>query len=135
MGALGEQTRALLGQQRAARAAENARGLGGEVPTAGEQLLRGPVGDRAAVRQKDRTLRASGCELGIVRGDDHRLALSGAPAQLERELGLGLAVHPARGLIQRQHRRRLALPGDDRQSQPLTLAPGEIAGVALAHLL
>ena len=67
--------------------------------------LAAAVGDHATVRQQDRALGTGRGELGIVRRDDHRLALLGAAAQLQRELGLGLAVHAARGLVQREHRR------------------------------
>ena len=54
-------------------------------------------------------------------------------AQLQRELGLGLAIHPARGLVQRQHGRRVSVARDDRQRETLTLAAGQIARVALGH--
>jgi len=43
-------------------------------------------------------------------------------AQLVRELRLGLAVHPARRLIEREHRRRLTVASDDRKGQALALA-------------
>ncbi len=108
--ALGEQLGALLGQQRAPGAAEDASGLGGEVPAAGEQLgARGRRRSRARRRAAPRARRRRG-ELGVVRGDDHRLAARGAAAQLLGELRLGVAVHAARGLVEREHRRRLAPP-------------------------
>ena len=52
-----------------------------------------------------------GGELGVVRGDDHRLARSRATAhELRGERGLRLAVHAARRLVEREHRRRRAPP-------------------------
>ncbi len=126
----GEQRRALLGRQRAPGAAEDAGGFGGEVPAAGEQLRGGAVGDHAAVGEQHRALGAGAGELGVVGGDDHRLAARGAAAQLLGELSLGEAVHPACGLVEREHRGLLAPVGDDRERQPLALPAGEVAGVA-----
>ena len=66
----------------AALAGEDAGGLGGEVPAAGEQLGRRPVGDDAPVGHEDRPLGEGGGELGVVRGDDHRRARRGARAEV-----------------------------------------------------
>ena len=92
------------------------------------------VGDGAPIGHQHRALCAGGGELGVVRCHDHRLALLGTAAQLQRELGLGLAVHAPRGLVQRQHCRGIAVTGDDRKRQALALASGEIAGIALSQL-
>jgi hypothetical protein len=68
-----------------------------------------------------------------VRGDDHRLTLARSPAKLAGELGFGLAVHPARGLVQGEHSGRIALAGHDRQGQALALAAGQVARIALGE--
>ncbi len=60
---------------------------------------------------------AGGGELGVVRGDDHGLALVGAAAQIARQLGLRAAVHAARRLVEREHGRSAAPP-----SPPVTIA-------------
>ncbi len=60
--------------------------------------------------------------------------MRGAAAQIARQLGLRAAVHAARGLVQREHGRRLALAaGDDREREALALAAGEVLRVALGH--
>src|SRR5204863_242097 len=66
-----QQVSALLRRQRAAQAAEDARGLGGEVPAAGEHLARGTVGDHAAVGEQHDPLGDGDRELRVMRGDDH----------------------------------------------------------------
>ena len=102
------QQRALLGQQRAAGAAEDAGGLGREVPAAGEQLGAGPSAiTRPSASSTARSAQAaanSGSWVATITA----CPLAARAAQLLRQLGLGRAVHPARGLVEREHRRRLA---------------------------
>ena len=123
----GEQRGALLGQQHPGAGAEDAGGFGGEVPAAGEQLARRPVGDHPPIGKEHAARGAGGGELGVVRGDDHRLTGLGARSEVGRERGLGLAVHAARGLIERQHGGlaaglRAPVAGDDCERQALALA-------------
>ena len=64
--------------------------------------------------------------------DDHRSAASGAFAQQRRQLGLRLAVHPPRRLIEAEHAGLVA--ANDRQREPLALATGEVARVPADQL-
>ena len=70
----------------AAVAAEDARGLGREVPAAGEQLGGARVGDDAAVGEQDRARREARRELGVVRRDERpRRRAPTSATQLGRE--------------------------------------------------
>ena len=96
--------------------------------------MRVAVGDHATVGEQHRPARASGGELGVVRGHDHRLALVRPSLQLAGELGLGLPIHAPRRLIQRDHgggRVRRLLASHNRERQALALAAGQIARVAV----
>ena len=95
---------------------------------------RGPVGDHAPVGEQHRAL---GAGARRTRGRGWRRSPP-APRRARarssaRELGLGVAVHAARRLVEREHRRRLAVAGDDRERQPLALAAGQVARVALGQ--
>ena len=74
-----------FGQQRPALAAEDPRGLRGEVPPAAEHLGGRRVGHRAAVAEQDRAIRPGGGELGVVRGDEHGGAVRRELAQPRRQ--------------------------------------------------
>ena len=95
------------------------------------------VGDHAPVGEQHRAIGTGGGELGVVRRDDHRLTLARARARSSlRELGLRLAVHAARGLIEREHGGRSTSARrarDDRERKALALAAGEVARVALGQ--
>ena len=122
-----KERRAFLRGQRAARAAEHARDLGGEVPAAGEHRVRLRVGDGAAVAEQDHAGGERRRELGVVGGDD-------AGAQLQA-LGEGVApgrIHPAGGLVEQQ---QFGVGVEhELQRRPLPLAAGDVARVARGEL-
>ena len=68
-----QETRALLGRQRAAGAAQDAGGLGREVRQPPDSTSAGrAVGDRRAVGEQHHPLGERRDELGVVGGDEHR---------------------------------------------------------------
>ena len=71
-------------------------------------------------------------ELGVVGGDEHGGARRGELAQPVRERLLVAAVHAARRLVEQDGGGRLALQ-HDRQREPLALAAGEVARVAVGE--
>ena len=130
-GGRAQQCRACFGQQRAA--AEDAGGLGREVlacrpaPRRSARRPPGAPSPSSTVRSRPQ------CgELGVVGRDEHRAALAGELAQMRRERVLVAAVHAAGRLVEADHRWRLALQ-DDREREPLALAAGEVARVAVGE--
>ncbi len=100
--------------------------------------MRRSVGDHAPVGDEHAAGRAAGSELGVVGGDDDRLAGARAGGQIGGERGLRLTVHPTGRLIEREHGGARALAGpavaaDDREGQTLALAPGKVARVAVGE--
>ena len=90
------------------------------------------VGDRGAVAEQDGAIGPRRGELGVVGGDEHGGARRGQRAQAIRERLLVAAVHAARRLVEQDGGRRLALQ-HDRQREPLALAAGEVARVAVGE--
>ena len=81
-----------------------------------------------------RTVRSRpvGGELGVVGGDEHRAPPLGELAQVGGERVLVGAVHAAGRLVEADDGRRLALE-HDRQREPLALAAGEVARMAVGE--
>src|SRR3954447_2209383 len=124
-----EQLRALLGGQRAARAAEHARDLGGEVPAAREHFARSRVGHWAPVAEQDHAGRERRRELGVVGGDDRQAV---ALAQPSRERIAAPGIHSAGRLVEQQD----VDPGaeDDLERGPLPLAARDVPRVPVGEL-
>ncbi len=110
-----------------------ARGLGGEVPATAEHLGGRRVGDRAAGAEQDRARRPRGRELGVVRRDEHGGAVRGQLAQARRERGAVRPVHAARRLVEADRDRRLAAAQHELEREPLALAAGDVARVAVGQ--
>ena len=123
----GEERGALLGGERAAGASEHAGDLGGEVPAAGQHLVRLGVGDGAAVAEQEHAGGERRRELGVVGGDDAR-----ALAQALGERVAARGVHPARRLVEQQ---QFGVGVEhELQRRALTLAAGHVARVTLREL-
>jgi len=102
------------------------------MPSPAEDALSRSVGEHFARAQQQRSLGEARGEFGVVGGDHHGRAALGDLAQQLCELELAGLVHPAGRLVQQQNR-RLGL-GDDRQSESLALAAGEVARIALEEV-
>src|SRR6476620_11759879 len=89
------------------RNVEDASDLGCEVPAAGEDLGRRPVGDDDPVAEQHNPLGEGGGELDVVGGDDY--ASPGASEPLDQLLKIVLAssVHAPRWLVERNQPRQL----------------------------
>ena len=124
---------ALLGQQRAAGAAQHARGLGREVPAAGQHLGGRRVGHRPAVAEQDRAIGPRRRELGVVGGDEHRGTARRQLAQPRREPRAVRPVHAARRLVEADGHRRLAGREHQLEREPLALAAGDVARMAVGE--
>ena len=124
-----------LRHQRPARAPEDARGLGGEVPAAAEHLGGRAVGRdrrrRRAGRRGRRTRRRTRSR-GWRRARPPRPRRARAAVEASAPLRprsiprVGSSRHTTAGRLAVQH---------DRQRQPLALAAGEVARVAVGELL
>ena len=90
------------GGERATGAAEDPRGLGGEVGPPREDLARRPVRDHRALPQQHDALGERGHELRVVGGDEHRRVEF---AEQRRQLVLAPAVHAAGRLVEADHGR------------------------------
>ena len=123
---------ALLGDQCAARAPEDPRGLGREVGAAGEDLRRGTVGDRRAVGQQHDPLGERGHELGVVGGDQHSGVERAQQRAQARPCGRGPFPESAR----RGTRPRsvpLRIVEHDREREPLLLPTRQVAWMAVGE--
>ena len=129
-----EQRGAALRVERAAGAAEHARGLGGEVPAAAQHLGDRGVGDRAALAEQDRALGPGGGELGVVGRHQDGGAAGGQLAQPGCQPGAVAAVHPARGLVEADGDGRLAACQHQLEREPLPLAARHVARMAIGEL-
>ncbi len=96
---------ALLGRDRPRRA-EDAGDLGGEVPAAGEDLVRRAVGDQLAVAEQHDPRGEPGGELDVVRGDERRRAALAELADPAAELELAGRVHAAGRLVETDEARQ-----------------------------
>ena len=115
-------------RQRAARSAEDPRGLGREVRATGEDLGRRAVGDHRALSEQHDPLGERGHELGVVGRDQHRRVelaqqrgeLVLAPRSIPR---VGSSRHTTAG-------GRGSLVEHDREREPLLLPARQVARVA-----
>src|SRR5262249_50071851 len=119
---------------------EDPRHLGGEVPTAREQLSRRAIRHDLTPSEEHDPLREGGRELDVVRGHQHRRPATRQLLDQTAHLLLEPPVESSRRLAEQQAARwlaptRAASGHDDREGQPLALAAGEIPGIRAPHPL